>query len=111
MEVAITLYRDENISPKIAEQLRLRGIDAICVHDLGLLGDEDANHLKRASEMDRILVTTDVDFLRLAAEGILHKGIIFGIQQDHTLGDWVKNLELICFILAPEDMDNHVEYL
>lgn len=111
MEADVSLYLDENLSPKIAEQLRLRGVDAICVRELGLLGVEDVNHLERATKSGRVLVKTDVDFLRLAAEGIEHAGIIFGIQQNHTIGDWVKNLELICFIYSPGEMENHVEYL
>ncbi len=67
MAAAVRLYLDENLSPKIAEQLRLRGIDAISARDAGTLGDTDPNHLKRAIEMERVLVTTDVDFLRLAS--------------------------------------------
>ena len=111
MEADISLYLDENLSPKIAEQLRLRGVDAVCFRELGLLGVEDINHLEQATKFGRVLVTTDVDFLRLAAEGIEHVGIIFGIQQNHTIGDWVKNLELICFIYSPSEMENHIEYL
>ena len=63
MEADISLYLDENLSPKIAEQLRQRGIDAVCVRDLDQLGDTDVNHLERATDMGRTLVTTDVDFL------------------------------------------------
>jgi hypothetical protein len=111
LEVVIRLYLDENLSPRIAVQLRRRGIDAISARDLGVLGDEDINHLERAMGLGRVLVTGDVDFLRLAAEGVQHKGIIFGVQQDHTIGDWVKKLELICFVYTAEEMNNHVEYL
>lgn len=49
LEAGISLYLDENLSPKIARQLRLRGIDAVCVRDLGYLGDEDRNHLSSLS--------------------------------------------------------------
>ncbi|MCL4247096.1 MAG: DUF5615 family PIN-like protein [Anaerolineae bacterium] len=111
MAAAIKLYIDENLSPKIAEQLRIRGIDAVSVHDLGLLGDSDQIHLERAIAEERALVTTDMDFLQMASSGIEHTGIVFGIQEDHSLGDWVKGLELICFVYTPEDMKNHVEYL
>lgn len=111
MEAAINLYLDENLSPRIAEQLRLRGIDAVCVHDLALLGDEDNNHLQRATQMKRVLVTTDTDFLRITAEGAEHAGIVFGAQEDHSLGDWVKILELLCFVYTAEEMKNHVEYV
>ena len=111
MEAAIRLYLDENLSPKIAEQLKLRGIDAVSVRDLGTLGDSDESHLARATRLDRVLVTSDVDFLRFTAEGINHSGIVFGTQADHTLGDWVKKLELICFVFSPAELENHVEYL
>ena len=111
MEAAICLYLDENLSPKIAEQLVLRGIDAVSVRDLDLLGDSDSNHFERANDLERVLVTSDVDFLRLAAEDNNHVGIVFGIQGDHSIGDWVKKLELLCLVYTPDDMKNHVEYL
>ncbi|MCC6614908.1 MAG: DUF5615 family PIN-like protein [Anaerolineae bacterium] len=111
MAAAVKLYLDENLSPKIAEQLRVRGIDAVSAHDLGRLGDSDQEHLERAIAEGRSIATSDIDFLQMAATGIEHTGIIFGSQEDHSLGDWVKGLELICFVYTPEDMKNHVEYL
>ena len=111
MAAAISLYLDENLTHNIAVQLRQKGIDAVTVYDLGLAGDTDVNHLVRATEMGRVLVTADTDFLRLAAEGIEHAGIVFGVQEDNTIGDWVKALELVCFIYTSDDMKNHVEYL
>jgi hypothetical protein len=111
LEAAIRLYLDENLSPKVTEQLKLRGIDAVCARDLRKLGDSDENHLARATKLGRDLVTSDVDFLRLASEGIDHAGIIFGVQSDHALGDWVKKLELLCFIYSSTEFENHVEYL
>lgn len=100
----ISLYIDENLTPEIANQLRLRGIDAVSVRDLGLLGDSDDNHLATATAMSRVLVTSDTDFLVLESQGIEHAGIILGVQEDHSLGDWVKGLELICFVYEAEDM-------
>jgi predicted nuclease of predicted toxin-antitoxin system len=111
LAAAISLYLDENLSPKIARQLRLRGIDVITVRDLGHLGDSDSNHLQRATELNRVLVTADVDFLRMAQEGESHAGIVFGVQQNLTIGDWVRRLELICFVYTAADMRDHVEYL
>jgi hypothetical protein len=111
LAAAISLYLDENLTPKIAAQLRQKGIDVVTVHDLGLTGDTDVNHLVRATEMGRVLVTADTDFLRLAAGGMEHAGIVFGVQEDNTIGDWVKALELICFVYTADDIKNHVEYL
>jgi hypothetical protein len=111
LAAAISLYLDENLTPKIAVQLRQKGLDVVTVYDLGLAGDTDVNHLIRATEMGRVLVTADTDFLRLAAEGLDHAGIVFGVQEDNAIGDWVKALELICFVYTSDDMRNHVEYL
>jgi hypothetical protein len=102
---------DENLTPKIAVQLRRRGIDVVSVHELGLSGDSDENHLQRATNMGRVLVTADTDFLVMASDGITHAGIIFGIQTALSLGDWVNALELVVAVYSSQEMLNHVEYL
>ena len=111
MAVNIRLYIDENLNPEIANQLRLRGVDAASVRDLALLGESDNNHLIHAVGMGRVLVTSDTDFLTLGSGEIEHDGIIFGVQEDHSIGDWVKGLELICFVYDANDMKNHIEFL
>lgn len=111
MAAAIRLYLDENLSPRIAEQLRRRGVDIVTVHDLDVAGDTDENHLDRAIRMGRVLVTSDTDFLVLVASGTAHPGIVFGVQERHRIGDWVRALDLLCAVYTPEDMTNHVEYI
>lgn len=111
MAAVISLYLDENLTPKIAVQLRRRGIDVVSVHELGLSGDSDENHLQRATNMGRVLVTADTDFLVMASDGITHAGIIFGIQTALSLGDWVNALELVVAVYSSQEMLNHVEYL
>jgi predicted nuclease of predicted toxin-antitoxin system len=111
LAAAVRLYLDENLSPVIAEQLRLRGIDAVSVRDLGHLGKSDEFHLEQATAQGRVLVTSDIDFLQMVSEGVEHPGVVFGDQQSNTIGNWVKGLALICFVLTPDDMKNHVEYL
>jgi hypothetical protein len=61
--------------------------------------------------MGRVLVTSDTDFLVMASEGTEHAGIVFGVQENLSIGDWVNGLELIAAVYTPEDMLNHVEYL
>jgi len=111
LAAAIRLYLDESLSPAIAGQLRLRGIDIVTVRDLDLLGDSDVNHLERAAAMKRVLVTADADFLVMAAEGAKHSGIIYGRQNKHSIGEWVTKLDLICAVYSADEMENHVEYL
>jgi hypothetical protein len=105
----IRFYLDENMQVAIAEQLRTRGIDAVTVLDLGLLGDEDINHLQKATALGRVICTHDTDYVDLAAQGLEHSGIVIGSHVYHTIGDWVKFLELVHGVYEAEEMINRVE--
>ena len=107
----IRFFLDENIPVAVAEQLRRRGIDAVTVRDLGLLGDSDPDHMHRSSEMGRIFCTHDADIIELAIAGAEHAGIVFGQQHKHGIGDWVRFLELLTAICEPDEMENRIEYL
>ena len=61
--------------------------------------------------MEYVLCTHDVDYLDLAASGIEHIGIVFGQQQKHGVGDWVRFLELLSALCEAEEMRNRVEYV
>jgi uncharacterized protein (DUF433 family) len=101
----------ENLQVVIADQLKQRGIEAITVRDLKLLGDEDDNHLKRAGTMGYVLCTYDTDYVQLAADGMEHAGIIIGQPEKHWIGEWVKGLTLYHAVYTPEEMKNRLEYL
>jgi Domain of unknown function (DUF5615) len=107
----VRFYLDENMQVVIAEQLQMRGIEVVTVRDLGALGDDDLNHLQRATAMGYVLCTYDDDYLRLAAKGIEHAGIVHGHPNKHSIGDWVKGLDFIHSMLTTEDMINRVEYI
>lgn len=74
----VKLLLDENVSPKVAEELaRVDGLDACHVRDRGLLAATDRDVLERAYDEDRILVTANVDdFLKLALACDVHPGIV-----------------------------------
>lgn len=55
MAAVIRLYLDENLSPRIASQLRRRGVDVVTVHDLGVAGDTDENRPERTTRLQRVL--------------------------------------------------------
>jgi predicted nuclease of predicted toxin-antitoxin system len=92
-EAAISLYLDENLSPKIAAQLRRRGITVVTAHELGTLGDTDENHLMRAREMGYVLCTQDTGY-RLFNYGFAkyssHRNCIWNARGsfDRRLGKW-----------------------
>ena len=106
----IRFYLDENVDTEIAVQLIRGGIEAVTVRDLELLGDSDPNHLRLATELERVLCTLDQDFLRMNAEDVEHAGIVFGEQYGSTIGGWVKALRKLHAIKTAEDMVNHIKY-
>lgn len=108
---SLRFYLDENVPVQIASQLKSRGIDAVTVRDLDLLGEEDVNHLQKATQQDRVLCTYDSDFLDIAASGIQHTGIVFGQQDNHYIGTWVNWLTLMHAVLTSEEMKNRIEFL
>jgi hypothetical protein len=77
----VTFYLDENLSPRVAEMLRARGLDAVSAHEVGNTQLDDGSQLRHAAGERRAIVTADiVDFTELAAEfiaaNIEHAGIV-----------------------------------
>ena len=104
-------YFDESVELAVSSHLTAGGIDAVSAHSLDLLGDTDRNHLERAAEMGRVLCTYDADFLRLAAEGAEHAGIIYAQQQKASIGGWVKEIRALHARLSAVDMHSRVIFL
>ena len=74
-------YLDEDLSPRIAQSLRKRGVDALSAHDVGNVQLSDREQLAYAARKGRCLVTRNVrHFVVLSQEAIArqepHAGII-----------------------------------
>ncbi len=74
-------YLDEDLSPRIAESLRKRGIDALSAHDVGNVQLSDREQLAYAAREGRCLVTRNArHFVVLSQEAIArqepHAGIL-----------------------------------
>ena len=77
----MTFYLDENLSPRIAEILRARGLDVVSVHEVGNTRLDDRSQLRYATGANRAIVTCDIrDFTELIDEFIAgnleHAGIV-----------------------------------
>ncbi len=111
MAAKLRFYLDENVPVAVARQLQARGIETVTVRDLGLLGAADTVHLSKATADGFVFCTYDSDYLKMAAEGIEHAGIVFGQQDLHYIGDWVNSLSLLHALYTSDEMRNRIEFI
>jgi len=113
--VAIALYMDVHVPQAITEQLRRRGIDILTAFDDETQELPDDQLLIRVTQLNRVLFTQDIRFRVLAEtwqiEGKQFSGLIFGHQLGGTIGQFVKDLELIAKASEPDEWMNTVEYI
>lgn len=60
------IYLDEDISPRVAERLRKKGMDAVSAHEVNMIGASDEEQLIKAVSEGRVMVTRNRnDFIAL----------------------------------------------
>lgn len=113
--MAIALYMDVHVPQAITDQLRRRGIDVLTAFDDETQEIPDDRLLERVTQLKRVLFTQDIRFRVLAetwqVEGKQFSGLIFGHQLGGTIGQFVKDLELIAKVSEPDEWRNSVEYI
>jgi hypothetical protein len=106
---------DVHVHGAITRGLRARAVDVLTAQDDGAGELSDAALLDRAKLTGRALVTHDDDFLKEAARrqrcGEAFAGVIYAHPQGVTIGQCIRDLELIAKVADPEDLANRVEYL
>ncbi len=125
--MSLRFLLDEDISQRVAEGLRARGIDAVSVQEIGRGGQgvPDEEQLAYATEQGRVLVTYNRnDFQGLDAkwreEGRQHAGILWCLEQvtlRRAIGDLIRallaasreyeSLDGLCLLLqrAPDEQE------
>lgn len=113
--MSITLYMDHNVPAAITTGLRLRGVDVLTAHEDDHHTVDDPSLLDRATELGRIIVTRDDDFLREAQRrqqaGISFGGVIYAHQLRVSIGQCVDDIEIIAMAGDPVDLRDSVQHL
>ena len=112
--MAVPLYMDVHILRAITLELRLRSVDVVTSQEDNTARLRDPDLLDRATALQRVLVTFD-DLLKEAkrrqVNGIAFAGVIYTRLLHISIGDVVRDLEIIAKAAEVEDMVNRVEYL
>jgi predicted nuclease of predicted toxin-antitoxin system len=111
MSDGIRFHLDENVNPVVALALRRHGIDVTTTVEANLRSSNDERQLAYALEENRVMVTHDDDFLRLAAATTNHPGIAYCHKEARTIGQIISALHLIYQVLTPDEIRGRVEYL
>lgn len=113
--MSVRFYMDENVPRQITTGLKLRGIDVITVQTDGRSGLVDPEVLRRATELERVLFSRDDDLVAIARalqkRGSPFTGVIYAHPQTASIGDCVRDLELIAKACDPADCYGQVQFL
>ncbi len=106
---------DENVPRQITTGLKLRGIDVLTVQADGRSGLADPEVLQRATELERVLFSRDDDLVAIAhawqQQSTPFSGVVYSHPQTASIGDCVKDLELIAKACDPTDCYGQVQFL
>jgi predicted nuclease of predicted toxin-antitoxin system len=113
--MSLMLLMDEHVKSAVTRGLRQRGFDVITAQEDGSDGLPDEELLDRGIALGRLLVTHDEDFLLKAskrqARGQYFVGIIFGRQEELSIGKMISDLELIAYCHEPPEVASQVIFI
>lgn len=113
--MSVRLYMDVHIPYAITVGLRLRSVDVVTAQEDGSRRLDDPILLDRAMELGRVLFTQDDDLLveaKLRQEtGVPFAGVIYAHQLSMSIGECVRDLELVSLASEPDEYANCVGYL
>lgn len=111
--MSVALYMDEHVHLRIT--IGLRYVNVLTVQEDGRSGTPDILLLDRATELQGVIFSQDQDFLVQAkhrqSEGINFPGVVFARQSRVSIGNCIRDLEIIALVGNPEDFANLVQYL
>lgn len=113
--MTIRLYMDHQIPAAITRGLQARQIDVLTAFEDAANEFDDESLLRRATSLSRVIFTQDDDFLAIGHQwqmtNQMFSGIIYAHQLKTTIGQAVRDLELVAQIMTPEEMKDRIEFL
>ena len=113
--MSVPLYMDVHIPMAITRQLRLRGVNVLTATEEGTHRLADDTLLATATGQGRVLFTHDIRFRALAEQwqraGRDFGGMIYGHAEGASIGQYVRDLELIAKACEPDEMKNTIIHL
>lgn len=113
-EHRVKLYLDQDISYRLAEQLRARGHNAIGAWEVGNASLDDVAQLEYAASQSRVLVTCNAQdfvphYLAWWNAGRHHSGIV--TSQQLEFGEMLRRLVLFVETVTAEEMRDMIRNL
>lgn len=106
---------DVHVPFAITQGLRDRGVDVLTAQEDGSRELPDLELLYRAGVLGRVLFSQDTDLLReanqLLRDGNEFGGLIYAHQLHITIGQAIRDLDLLANASEPTEMLNCVVYL
>jgi hypothetical protein len=106
---------DVHVPAPVTRALALRNVDVLTAQLDGTAELSDSDLLDRATGLGRVLFSQDEDLLAEATHRQRTSrpfgGVIYAHQLALTVGQCIRDLEIIAKAGLPEDLANRVEYL
>ena len=113
--MSVRFYMDQHVPRSITMGLRRRGVDVLTAYEDDASEFDDAVLLDRATALGRVLFTQDEDLLAIATHrqhtSIPFGGVVYGHQLEVSIGDCIRDLELIAHASEAAEFKNMVQYL
>lgn len=108
------LHLNENLSPRLASQLRQFGFDVTSTVEMNMIGAPDVEQLAFAASAERAIVTFNHrDFVPLheqfLAEGTVHWGIVLSTEE--TVDVLRRRLLRLLNTLASDELKSQIRWL
>jgi hypothetical protein len=106
---------DVHVPAAVTSALRQKGVDVLRAQDDGAGTLDDGSLLDRATSLNRVTFSQDQDMLSEATArqrmGVSFAGVVYGHQLGVTIGQCIRDLEMIAKAGEPEDLAGRVEFL